>query len=804
MTVTVTVTVTATERRSTILAAAALAVFTVVVFGGVVSDRAAVLISNAGQCLAPSLAALACLGAARRAEAPSERRAWRLLGGSALSWAAGQVIWTGYEASDLAAPFPSLADAGFLLAVPLALAAVWTLAARSSTPSHLVDALDGLIIAGSLLSISWPLVLGPSWRAEMEGPFTLALSLAYPVGALVVATSVLMAIMRIGARRTTVPLPAIGVALLTLGLADSIFVWSTLQNNEQDVSPADLGWTGGYLILFLAALAFPRAGRRSTDGTNREAPGATPYLRALLPLGIAALALVVRVSFVVAGEAGDAFLQSVTVVTVALILARHLFTMRENQALTHSLEEKIVELTEREEQLSHQAFHDPLTGLANRRLFTDRVEHALSRSRRTGERTAVLFIDLDDFKVVNDSLGHGAGDRLLVAVGNRLTGCVRPGDTVARLGGDEFGVLLEEVRSDAEPDQVADRILAALDVPFPVDGRQVFTRASIGMAFAELEEQATGDHLLADADVALYAAKASGKARLRRFEDAMRARAVQRLELTQDLRQAIRDDAFLCHYQPIVDLVSGRIVAVEALVRWNHPTRGLLSPGDFIAMAEQNGVIGQIGMSVLRQAATQAARWREAGTTPPGFELHVNLSGRQLEDADLAEAVRRILVVSGLPAHLLVLEVTESVAVDIAARHLERLIELQALGVRLAIDDFGTGYSSLSYLRTLPVDVLKIDRAFAETLGDSTDLVLLEAIVKLGHSLGIEVVAEGIEREEQAASLRRMGCRRAQGYLFYRPVPSSEVPSLVRSSNGLGGPASAATRPMRAEPTDPG
>jgi EAL domain-containing protein (putative c-di-GMP-specific phosphodiesterase class I) len=326
---------------------------------------------------------------------------------------------------------------------------------------------------------------------------------------------------------------------------------------------------------------------------------------------------------------------------------------------------------------------------------------------------------------------------------------------------------------------VATRILEALDVAFPVDGRQVFTRTSIGLAVADRSEQTDGDQLLADADVALYAAKAAGKAMTRRFEPAMRVVAVERLELGQDLRRATNHDEFVCHYQPIIDLVTGRIVALEALVRWRHPTRGLLSPGAFVEMAEATGAISDIGMHVLGLATAEAAGWRRAGTSANGLELHVNLSGRQLEDTDLAEAVRRVLATSGLPAHLLVLEITESVAVDMAAHHLERLVELQALGVRLAIDDFGTGYSSLSYLRTLPVDVLKIDRAFAESIDGGTDQVLLEAIVQLGHSLGIEVVAEGIEREDQAATLRRMGCRRAQGFLFHRPVPGDQVPALL-------------------------
>ena len=788
------------RRHAPIAAALAFNVFALSVVV-LLPTRQAVLASNLGQCLAPALAALACLWASRRAVRADHERAWRFLAGSALSWSLGQVVWTGYEITGAAAPFPSLADVGYLLAVPLALVGVLLMSDRSTARTRTVGVLDGLIVASALLAISWPVALGPSWNAGGNSPFTFALSLAYPIGTLAVASSVLLAIMRTRARSSTVPLWTIATGLLVLASADSIFVWSTIQGTEQQVSPADLGWVAGYLILLVAAMAFPLESPELESAERDRAieHDAAEFQRAVLPLTIAGISLLGRMGMLVVGRSGDGFLNGVTAVTVGLVFVRHLLTMRENQELTMSLGEKIDELTSREGQLTHQAFHDPLTGLANRRLFGDRVEHALARSRRTGEQTGVLFVDLDDFKVVNDSLGHASGDRLLVAVGARLSGCIRPGDTVARLGGDEFGILLEELETPDQPEVVARRILDALDVPFPVDGRQVFTRASIGLAIAERTDRPDGDHLLADADAALYAAKAAGKATVRRFEGAMRVTAVERLELSKDLRGTLNEDQFLCHYQPIVDLVNGRIVALEALVRWNHPERGLLHPAAFISMAEETGVISRIGIHVLRSAASQTAAWREAGVVPSDLELHVNLSGRQLEEANLVADVRRVLATSGFPPQLLVLEITESVAVDIAARHLERLMGLRDLGARLAIDDFGTGHSSLSYLRTLPVDVLKIDRAFAQPVDGTTDHVLLEGIVKLGHSLGIDVVAEGIEREEQAAMLRRMGCRQAQGFLFSRPVDEASVPMLLASGPLL--PATTSAQ-LEGQPSD--
>ena len=763
------------HRRLSIVTAVLIALFGALVLSGLPTPRSAVTLSNLAQALAPALAAAACLLASRRAILPQHARGWRLLGFSALSWSLGQVVWTYYELTGLAAPFPSFADVGYLLAVPLALAGVWSLSVRATASSWLVAVLDALIIAGGLLAISWPLVLGPSWQEGASSQWLFALTLAYPIGSLIVASAVLLAIMRTDRDRDAVPLLQIAAGFLVLVSADSLFVWSTLQGTEQNVSWSDIGWITGYLIICLAAVKYPK-----TVASGRADHRLTPGLRrAALPLTVVSVAWVLRMGLVITNQPEDKFLTIITVITVALVLARYLMTMQENQTLTGSLEEKIGELTAREQQLSHQALHDPLTGLANRRLFSDRVEHALNRSRRTGDLSAVLFVDLDDFKTVNDSLGHAAGDRLLAAVAARLSGCVRPGDTVARLGGDEFGILLEEMEGTEHASNVARRILESLDVAFPLDGRQVFTRASVGVAVADGNTGHAGADLLSDADVALYAAKGAGKSTFRLFERTMRVVAIERLELGQDLRRALHQNQFFCHYQPIVDLVTGRVVAIEALVRWDHPHRGLVGPNSFVELAEESGMIGEIGMSVLQMAAWQTANWRAEGKVPAALELHVNLSGRQLEDPYLVEKIKRVLASTGFPGNLLVLEITESVAVETGAQHLDLLNQMRELGIRFAIDDFGTGYSSLNYLRALPVDVLKIDRAFAQTTDGQTDTVLLEAIVRLGHSLGIDMIAEGIEHEEQATTLKRLGCRRAQGFLFHRPLSVSEIPAVV-------------------------
>ena len=769
------------DRQSLVrIAPAVVAVWAAVTFSGVLSDRASLVASNLLQTMVPALAATGCWWAVKRSPTRVDARAWAFLGASAAAWSAGQLVWTVYDLVGAGSPFPSVADLGYIAAIPLALIGVWSITPKVATSTRLVAVVDGLIIAGSLVAISWPLVLAPGWDTGEGGPLLVALSLVYPAGALVIVSSILMVLVR-SRRGGTMPIVAIAGAMSLLGLADSYFVWQTSQGIEADLSLADGAWVGGHLLLLVAALRYPRGIERVplTPAMERS------FRRSAVPLTLACLAMVVRVILASTGHVGDAFLDVVIVAVAALIVARHLMEMWENRSLTRALEVKVVELTAREAELSHQALHDPLTGLANRRLLGDRVDHALERSRRTGERTAVLFIDVDDFKTVNDSLGHAAGDQLLVGVATRISACVRPGDTIARLGGDEFGILMEDLASPDEAAVVAARVLDALEIAFPLDGRQVFTKASIGIAHADASRGARGDQVLADADAALYEAKAAGKATFRQFEEEMRDSVVARLEIIQDLRGTSAPGQFVCHYQPIVELSTGHTVAVEALVRWHHPTRGLLEPNAFIALAEETGAIVDLGIEVVRQATAQVVQWCASGEVPADLELHVNLSGRQLEQEDLATQICEVVDGAGFPRDQLVLEITESIAVDIDPDHLERLLELRGTGIRLAIDDFGTGYSSLSYLRTLPIDVLKVDRTFAGPKAGATDLVLMEAIVRLGAALGIDVIAEGIENGDQVESLVSLGCERAQGYLFAHPVPASDFPGVVKSTRPI-------------------
>jgi diguanylate cyclase (GGDEF)-like protein/PAS domain S-box-containing protein len=439
------------------------------------------------------------------------------------------------------------------------------------------------------------------------------------------------------------------------------------------------------------------------------------------------------------------------------------------------------DVTERrslEQQLRHQAFHDALTGLPNRALFLDRLAHALTRTRRGAPPLAVVFIDLDDFKTVNDSLGHAAGDELLVAVAGRIRMTVRESDTPARMGGDEFAVLIEDAGSAESARESALRVLAALRLPFRLGEQEITIRASAGIAMYGSPEQ-TADELLRNADISMYSAKTQGKDRLVVYESGVHDAAIGRLQLRNDLQLALERDEFMLVYQPLVDLETNEILGVEALLRWQHPRRGLIGPAEFIPIAEDTGLIVSIGRWVLEKACQQARAWHSA-REGKGLELSVNLSGRQIDDPGLVDDVARALNQSGLDPKMLTLEITESILMNDAEGTIETLGKLRRLGVRLAIDDFGTGYSSLSYLRRLPVDVLKIDRSFVSVVDAGADeAALVRSIVSLGKSLRLETIAEGIEQPGQLAELRSLGTRMGQGYYFAKPLDPSEIGELV-------------------------
>ncbi len=435
-----------------------------------------------------------------------------------------------------------------------------------------------------------------------------------------------------------------------------------------------------------------------------------------------------------------------------------------------------------EQQLRHQATHDPLTKLANRTRFSDRLQQALSRAERLGHSIGILFMDLDNFKGVNDSLGHSAGDRLLTGVAERIERCLRPGDTVARLGGDEFAILLDAVSSADDATRVVDRIFRALEEPFALEGKEIIVRASVGIAVSGMPEATVdADSLLRDADVAMYVAKSHGKGCYEVFESSMQVSMMERLELLADLQRAVERGEFVLQYQPMITLQTGALSGVEALVRWQHPRRGLIQPGDFISLAEDSGSIVGLGRWVLEHACRQATAWQMTFPNATDWTLSVNVSAKQLQHPGFVGEVQHILQATGLRPDRLILEITESVMMHDAKLMMIRLQELKNLGLRLAIDDFGTGYSSLSYLRQFPFDLLKIDKSFIDDVGSTDDQQkeLTRAIIELGRTLDLELVAEGIERNEQLARLLSLECNLGQGFFFAEPLDREGVEELL-------------------------
>ena len=446
------------------------------------------------------------------------------------------------------------------------------------------------------------------------------------------------------------------------------------------------------------------------------------------------------------------------------------------------LERHIADLQQAQDTIWRMAYYDPLTGLPNRHLFEDRLQMAMAQARRRGLQVGVLFLDLDRFKLVNDSFGHAFGDKLLRLVARRLGQAIDTGQTLARTGGDEFIVLLPDVERESEVEEAARRLLDVMQMPFELEGRELYVTASIGVVLFPLHGE-DPQTLVRNADIAMYRAKESGRNTYEVYSALLDLGMVQRLSMESDLHRALQREELVLHYQPIVNVETGEIVGVEALVRWLHPERGVLYPDAFIPLAEDSGLIVPLGEWVLRAACRQAIAWQEAGAGP--LFISVNLSPRQMRQ-ELASVVAQVLRETGLsPSHLM-LEVTEGAIMVEMERAISLLLSLRGMGVQVCVDDFGTGHSSLSHLKMLPVDVIKVDRSFVwDMVGNRADAAIVASVVTLAQALGLRVIAEGVETEEQAALLRRMGCREMQGFLFSRPLPEAEMTELLARGRGL-------------------
>jgi len=759
-------------------------------FFGAAGPTATTWVDDIGTFLVASVLTVGAFFKAR-ASAGRGRSGWTWMTAAAASWTLGEAIWGWYAVVRAeTVPSPSLADVFYLGAVPLAVVGI---ALLSANPGQLRTAFrsicDGLIIAGSLLFISWSTALGVVYGVGGGSTLSRAVDIGYPATDIVLCTAALSALSRV-ARSRGRELGLMGLGLLAFAIADSAYTYFTYTNSYGNGNIFDTGYIVGYLLIFLATLVPPSA--IPSESRGREvSTGQTmlPYV----PLGLAVVVTVVKAT---TGGRFDSLLVVTGAITVSLVLVRQLLTVAENSRLARRLQSTVGELRARESELAHQASHDPLTGLANRILFADRVDHALLRQQRDAGVVALMVCDLDDFKAVNDTLGHLAGDEVLRAVAERLTSCTRRADTIARLGGDEFGVLLEDL---AQPDsalETATRITEAVRPPLMVAGHQVLITISVGIALASETCDAT-EQLLRAADVALYEAKAAGKDRFEVFDSQMLTDVFSRIALKADLAiLAERPEQLELHYQPIVEIRTGKITGLETLVRWQHPKRGLLYPDAFIKSAEETGAIAAIGAAILEQACEQFSLWRVRGIDCQN--ISVNLSARQLREPDLVATVKGALNRHGMSPDQLTLEVTETIMMLDAEKAIERLHELKTLGVEIAIDDFGTGYSSFEYLRRLPVDTLKIDRTFTSELGrDSNTVVLVDLMNQLAHAVGLRTVVEGVETEEQLQTVRLLACDEAQGYLVARPAAAAAIEELI--SRGTWDGATTGLREMTAQ-----
>jgi len=855
-------------------------------------------IDDFGEAAAALIAAATCLLAAL-GQRGRMRLAWALFAGSALVWAAGEGAWSYFEViRGQQVPFPSLADVGYLGAVPLAIAGIAVFPGRHRAASRFASLLDGAIMAGALLLISWATVLGTVYRAGTGTPLVAVLGLAYPASDIVIAVMALMLVGRT-AGSARLPLLLVAAGLFANLLSDSAFAYLTTVNTYGPAQPVDIGWVAGYLLIALgAARAALVAG--TAPGADDRALGRWTVVLPYIPVTIAAVMAVLKN----VSSAPDPFLLWDLMIVVGLVILRQFIVIWDNQTLNQKLESQsaalrdseahfrslvqnsgdvvlladaegkvrfvstsidrffaysptelvgqpftellhpsdrpafasglkrsltasahpvlvscrfqhklgswthcevtitnllhrsnepalvlnirdVTDRKEMEERMAYLAAHDPVTNLPNRVAFRKQVDEALERSA-PGRAIAVLALDIDDFKLVNDALGQRAGDDVLGMIGGRLGKIVSAGDVVARIGADEFAILMKTVLNEDQPVRLAERIFQHFRTPFKVEEREMVMRISIGIAGQAAIED-TAENLIRNADIALNAAKAHGKGRFERYEAKQHAAISERMALQSDLGHALERRQFVLHYQPAVRLGDGMIMGFEALVRWHHPRRGLLSPGDFLALAEETGMISALQRWVLGQACADGKQWQLSFPAESPLQVSVNISQHGLAEADLVADVTNACTAAAFPPERLVLELTEGATLEGKAT-VSRLLELHERGVSVALDDFGAHAAPLSALRDLPVDIVKLDHSFVARMATSpTDATVARAVVDLGNKLGMITMADGIERADQLAALREMGCLAGQGYYLSRPLPAAAVERLLAECAGEGG-----------------
>jgi diguanylate cyclase (GGDEF)-like protein len=725
------------------------------------------------------LAAVVTMMAGVRLNRPVDRVIWWLFAAGTFLSVVADSVGTAYLAMGKDLPMPSVADVIYLASYPCFFVAVARLDRSVRGYSLRERHIDAAIIALGAFVISWQFLMGSyahDSAIDALGKLTL---MSYPIMDIALFYVVLSA-MLFGLRREPVD-RLIGLALGVMLAGDFAYDLLELHGAYTNGDVIDVTWLLNYVLLAVAAL------HPSMVAVGSRRRVATPPRRWWIVMVGSATTIVPIILLVT--NATDAPIDLPVVAGVALLMAaiaavrmtwsfdRLAERTSELRQRTESLQQALSQRDALEDDLRHQAFHDTLTGLANRALLQERTDHALRRASRDHASIALVMCDLDGFKSVNDSLGHPAGDLLLGRVAERLVSVVRPGDTVARLGGDEFAILLDGFGEPAAAVSIVERIIRVVREPADISGRLITVSASAGIRFATSRD--SSDEMFRDADAAMYEAKSRGKNRYITFDPSMRSRAVERMRLASAFVGAIERGEFLLQFQPSFGLVDGRLTNFEALVRWQHPTLGLVAPDRFISLAEETGFIVPLGRWVLRTACMTAAAWPAAIDGTP--TLSVNISASQFRDADLIRDVREALSASGLPPTRLVLEITEGMLINEPDRTVSVLNKLRRLGIRVGIDDFGTGYSSLSEVRQFSVDFVKIDKTFVDRVGDDDEFgrAITRSIVDLAHNFDLKTVAEGIEVASQRDALQRMGCDSGQGYLLSRPMDAGAAAALA-------------------------
>lgn len=738
--------------------------------------------------------------------------AWLFMAIGQLIYTLGDLSWLLLEIVLKESPYPSIADLFYAAYYPIFFIGTLLL----SLENHVItqkfkNTLDMAIIISGAFLFYWCILLQPISAANLNAPwFARVLAVAYPVGDILLLAAILWLLNSNPNRYAKPQVITLLLGILAMILTDTLFSYQSLRGSYESGAVLDFGWTLSYTLTGLAGLqqiyavrkrknlTVPDSSKVERESFRKNALAFSPYFWMIMAYLIlyfgnrpadsknfAAIYIWVGliIGMVIIRQAWAFFEIRNLNKKLRLLLGQVEQQTRDLVTINQELESEIQQRVRVEEQLSFDALHDSLTNLPNRALFFQRLENALDIIRKHPDsKYSVLFMDIDQFKVINDSLGHGMGDQLLIIIAQRLTKCLRETDTVARIGGDEFVFLLENISDEYIVDFIVNRINEEVQKVIMLEEHPVFVTTSIGVVL-DVKGYDTPGNILRDADLAMYRAKALGKGRFEIFQDGMHLQAISRLEIEEDLRRAIENQELELYYQPIQKISSGELIGFEALIRWNHPKYGILLPGEFLGIAEETGLYQPIGWWVFSRACSQFVTWQVKYPDCKGCFISINVSGRQISNSDLIPQIKKVIKQTGVTPSAIHLEITENTLIEGNDTTIKKFEQLHEIGIHLSIDDFGTGYSSLAYLQHFPVQTLKIDQSFTRGIGvKKSSLNVIKSMITLGHDLGLEIVAEGIETPSQLEELKKMGCDNGQGFLLSLPLTTDSAETFLREN----------------------